>query len=147
MKRLYKSLCSPSKDRRLLVKSVLLLGMVRLGLWLLPFQTVRRLLTRMRRAIAELQEGDQASIDEVVWAVTAASRYTPAATCLTQALATQVLLSRRGHQASLCIGVARSEQGQFQAHAWVECQGRIVIGGIKALSRFAPLLSLDEKQP
>jgi hypothetical protein len=91
------------------------------------------------------EAGDQACMRQVVWAVTVASRYVPAATCLTQALATQILLSRRGHPTSLRIGVGRSEAGEFQAHAWVECQGRVVIGGIKALSRYTPLLSLGRE--
>ena len=145
MKRLYKFLRLPSTDRRLLVNSVLLLGMVRLRLWLLPFQTLRHLLIRMTRATAELQATDQASIDQVVWGVTVGSRYVPAATCLTQALATQMLLSHCGHPARLRIGVARSETGEFHAHAWVECQGRIVIGGTDAPLRYTPLAPLEGK--
>jgi hypothetical protein len=77
--------------------------------------------------------------------VTLASRCVPSATCLTQALAGQVLLSRHGHPASLRIGVARSAAGEFQAHAWVECHGRIVIGGAQTLSRFTPLPSLERE--
>jgi hypothetical protein len=84
---------------------------------------------------------------QVVWAVTVGSRYVPAATCLTQALVTQVLLSRRGHPASMRIGVARSEAGEFQAHAWVECRGRVVIGGAQAPLRFTPLPSLERERP
>jgi Transglutaminase-like superfamily len=91
----------------------------------------------------ESQGGDPVSLEQVVWTVTVASQNIPGATCLTQALVTQVLLSRRGHPASLCIGVARSEAGEFLAHAWVECQGSVVIGGITALTRFTPLPSLD----
>ena len=86
-------------------------------------------------------------MEQVVWAVTVASQYVPAATCLTQALAAQVLLSRLGHPASLRIGVSRDEAGEFQAHAWVECQGRVVIGGVQALSRFTPLPPLDGERP
>ncbi len=75
-----------------------------------------------------------------------ASRYVPAATCLTQSLATKVLLSRQGHQASVRIGVARSEAGQFQAHAWVESNGRVVIGGPEShLKRYTPLLASGEE--
>ena len=50
-------------------------------------------------------------------------------TCLVQALALQVLLEREGFPASLCIGVARGQRGQLEGHAWVESQGRILIGG------------------
>jgi Transglutaminase-like superfamily len=142
MERFHKFRCLPSPYRHLLVKSVLLLGLVWAALRLLPFQTLQRLLAHMMHAHAASPGRDPASMGQVIWAVTVASRYIPAATCLTQALATQVLLSRRGHAASLRIGVSRSEAGEFQAHAWVECQGRVVIGGIKALSRYTPLLVL-----
>jgi hypothetical protein len=116
-------------------------------LWLLPFWTLRRLLAHMMPAHAATHEGNQASIRHIVWAVTVASRYVPAATCLTQALATQVLLRRCGYSANLRIGVARSEAGEFQAHAWVEYQGEVVIGGVQAPSRFTPLASLDGERP
>jgi hypothetical protein len=133
----------PSADRNLLVKSALLLGAVRLGLWLFPFQTLRRLLDRMTGGNTTLQE--ETSIAKITWAITVASGYVPAATCLTQALTTQVLLGQQGHTGTLRIGVVRSEVGQFQAHAWVEYQGRVVIGGIEAPSRFTPLPPLEGK--
>jgi len=143
MKRLRNFCGLPSPYRYLFVKSLLLLGIIRVGLWLLPFRNLRRLLAYIMRAHVKSQGGNQASLERVVWAVTVASRYVPAATCLTQALAAQVLLSRMGHPASLRLGVAHSEAGEFQAHAWVECQGRVVIGGVQAPSRFTPLPLLD----
>jgi len=36
-------------------------------------------------------------------------------------------------------------QGQLQAHAWVESQGRIVSGGLKDLWRYTPLPLLEGK--
>jgi hypothetical protein len=38
------------------------------------------------------------------------------------------------------IGVVRSEEGKFEAHAWVESEGRAVIGG-HALECYTPLTS------
>jgi hypothetical protein len=143
MKRLHEFWRLPPAYRRLLITSLLVLGVIRVGLWLLPFQTLRRLLAYATRWGAEAQAADHASITQVARAVTRASPYIPAASCLTQALATQVLLHQRGHSARLRIGVARSARGAFQAHAWVECQGLIVIGGAQALSHFTPFPPLD----
>jgi len=143
MKRIRKFLRIHRTDRRLLVKSVFLVGFIRLGLWLLPLQTLRRLLARIARASPELQEADAAVIDRAAWAVKVASRYMPKATCLTQALAVQMLLSRRGYPVHLRIGVAKGERGQLEAHAWVESQERIVIGGLVDLSRYTPLPPLE----
>ena len=148
MKQLYKFLRLPSTDRSLLIKSVLLVGTVRLGLRLLPFQTVRRLITQLATHALSSQKQEEAPINRLVWAVKVASRYVPDATCLTQALATQVLLSRQGCQTNLRIGVARSAAGQFQAHAWVEKDGVVVIGGpASLLQRYTPLPAFgDETQ-
>lgn len=147
MKRLRKFLHLTSGDRRLLVSAALLLGMIRLGLWLLPFQTLRRLLARITQTASKLQEKDQVCVDQVVRAVAVASRYMPGEVkCLARALATQVLLGRRGHQSHLRLGVAKSEAGQLEAHAWVESQGRIVIGGLKDLARYTPLPTLEAER-
>ena len=65
-----------------------------------------------------------------IWAVTTAARHFPAAcTCLPQALAAQVMLGRRNLPAEVKIGVAKGELGKLEAHAWLECAGRIVLGG------------------
>jgi hypothetical protein len=85
----------------------------------------------------------QPSVERIAWAVGAASRYVPTATCLSQALAAQVLLARHGHPASLRIGVARGAAGRLEAHAWIESRGRIVIGGTADLARYTPLPALD----
>lgn len=129
-------------DQYLLLKAVLLVMGIRLGLWLLPFQQLRRILAKATRPLARLQALGQ-SPGQIVWAVKVASRYLPAATCLTQALATQLLLVRRGYPAHLRIGVAKDENGQLAAHAWVESQGRIVIGGLENLTQYTPLPPLE----
>lgn len=129
MERLRKFLRLPAADRRLLVKALLLIGAARLGLWVLPFPVLRRLMARLTRRNAAPSRADPAELGRISWAVTAVSRCVPEATCLTQALATKLLLCWRGQQASLRIGVARSEAGQFIAHAWVESNGKVVIGG------------------
>ena len=142
MKRLRKFLQLPSAERRLLVKAALLLGAVRLGLWLLPFRTLRRVLTQLGQGFEGLYKLDQCSEDRLAWGVTKASRYVPKATCLTQALATQVLLARRGQPALLRIGVVKGEEGRLEAHAWLESRGEVVIGGSE-LERYTQLTALE----
>ncbi|HEY9875191.1 MAG TPA: lasso peptide biosynthesis B2 protein [Candidatus Obscuribacterales bacterium] len=147
MRRLRKFLSLTASDRQLVVSAALLLAGIRLGLWLLPFKTLRHLLTLIAQAPLELQPTNQVSVDKVVWAVAVVSRYMPGEVkCLARALATEVLLGRSGHQAELRIGVAKGEQGQLEAHAWVESQGRIVIGALKDLARYTPLPTLEVKR-
>ena len=65
---------------------------------------------------------------ELSWAITQAARFIPGASCLTQALSLQVLLSKAGLHSRLCIGVRKESKG-FEAHAWIERDGRVLIGG------------------
>lgn len=147
MQRLLKFLHLKQRDRLLLIKTALLLGTIRLGLWLLPFQTLRELLARITPTTSELEKTQQASVSRVVWAVNVVSRFMPGEVkCLARALATQALLRKYGYQAQLCIGVAKSEEGKLEAHAWIENQGRVVVGGLKDLARFTPLSNLEVKK-
>lgn len=66
---------------------------------------------------------------ELNWAITRAARFVPVASCLTQALSLQVMLGRRGLGSRLCIGVRKGKNKDFEAHAWVERDGRVLIGG------------------
>jgi transglutaminase superfamily protein len=76
----------------------------------------------------------------VAWAVRTATHLVPLGrTCLTEALAAQHLLRRRGHDATLRFGVDKPAGDALAAHAWVEAAGRILIGGESA-ARYRPLL-------
>ena len=86
------------------------------------------------------------SVGKIVWTVNAASRYMPGVMCLARALTTQVIMSRHGLSPQLRIGVAKTERGKLEAHAWVEYQGRVAIGGLSNLSKFVPLPSLEAER-
>lgn len=132
----------PRSERWLLVKAALLLGAIRSGLRLLPFQTLKQLLDSASR-VPESHSSNQFSSDRIAWAVIAAGRYVVRdKPCLTQALAAQVLLKRRGYPATLRIGVAREGSGELQAHAWVESEDGVVVGG-GDLSRYTLLPAFD----
>lgn len=143
MRRLLKFLHLSRKDRRLFIRTLFLLGTVRLALWLLPFRTIQNLTERITRIYFKQQDKDQNDIDRVVWAVKTASRYIPKATCLTQALTARYLLARYGQQASLRIGVSKDKEGDFEAHAWVESSGRILIGDLADHQKYTPFPPLD----
>ncbi len=129
MTRLRKFLHLTSRDRRLLITAVFLLGTIRLGLRFIPFRTVQRIVGHRAQAPTSSHQIDQPSIEQLVWAVKVASQYVPKATCLTQALATQIVLGRHGYSTQLCIGAARTQERRLEAHAWVENQGKVVVGG------------------
>lgn len=131
-------------ERFLLLRTWLLLWPVRLSLWLLPFATTRRLVAWASQRRAASQSRCQAP-ERLVWAVQVAARYVPGASCLTQAMAAQILLTRNGHPADLRYGVANDAQEGFSAHAWVESNGVTVIGG--SHDHYVELSSKPESSP
>jgi hypothetical protein len=134
----------PAGDRKLLIRAAVLLWIVRLGLWILPFQRLRDLLSKKNRKPIGEATTELASIRKITRSVKRMSRYVPAATCLAQALVTITMLEEAGLPASLRIGVARSEAGKIEAHAWVESMGKVIIGGTHVdLKRFTVLHAVE----
>ena len=129
---------SPEK-RPLLVQTALILGAVRIGLWLLPFGTLQRLAER-----AGKKSGTAHPVQRLIWAVTAVGRRIPRSTCLTQALAAQVLLARSGHPSRIQFGVAKDGQRGFEAHAWLVFAGQVILGG--DVDRYTSILAVEAKR-
>jgi len=150
MKQLYRFLRLSWTDKVLLVQAVSLLAVVRLGLCLLPFQALRRLLARAAEGrSSSVQSHGAIQPQRVLWAVGMAGRHFPSiGTCLMQALAAHVLLGRRHYPTELHIGVTRDDKGKFLGHAWLESGGTVIIGG-EALreQRYTPLLAMDHLEP
>ena len=148
MRRIARLMRLPPEDWRLLFRAIGLIWAIRLGLWLLPFRNLRSLVDRrMARALkppAEAPEVTYRRIRRVTWAVSRLSRYVPKATCLTQALTTQLLLYREGYPSRIQIGVGKGDNDKFQAHAWVEYEGWIVIGG-RGAEMVTPITSLQNE--
>jgi hypothetical protein len=109
---------------------------VRIALWVLPFTVLRRIVTFF--AGGPSHPTGRVSADELSWAVRTAGRFVLHATCLTQAISLHILLRRRGLESQIRVGV-RKETGIFEAHAWVESRGRILIGMHEAPT-YTPIL-------
>ena len=143
-RRLEQFLRLPPADRALFVRSVLILGTARVALWLLPLKSARRLLARMARPIS----ASPPSPERIAWAISRAERVVPRATCLPQALAAESLLYWADHPSVLRIGVVKTDEGRLVAHAWVECEGRIVVGELRDdLSSYTPLPPIPGVRP
>jgi hypothetical protein len=121
-------------ERRMVLRALFVVVVARASLWIMPVGRARRVVAR---AAARAPVG---SAEQVVWGVRAVSRYLPGATCLTQAIAAQSLLTRSGFPSQVEIGVAKekhrvgdgstskNEVRRLHAHAWVVCQGQVVLG-------------------
>jgi hypothetical protein len=111
-------------ERRLALRALGIVVRVRVRLTVSSFPTVDRL-TKERPIRETVGPHSAARIGSTVAAV---SGYVPGASCLTQALATRALLAEEGHASTLRLGMARID-GRLQAHAWLESDGTIVVGG------------------
>lgn len=126
--RLAKWRALPDSDRHLLLEALRTLLVTRLALHVRPLTALKR------EPAAERRTADPSRI---AWAVRIAARAVPGAACLAQALAVHRMLAVRGRPSKLELGVAK-EGGKFGAHAWLVCDGQIVIGGEEA-ARFVRL--------
>jgi hypothetical protein len=96
---------------------------------MVPTRVLLRFVTRRVEVTDERRLSAPLDVDRIVRTIRSAARLVPRASCLTQALAGQLLLASNGIRSDLRIGVCRSDPGGLAAHAWVEVDGVVVLGG------------------
>jgi hypothetical protein len=132
------------EDKRILIQVTLLLAAIRTGLSLLPYRVVQRLVVQLSTR-GRLRNADVHYRRRVLRAVRAAGRHLLGQKpCLTQALAVQWLFNRIGYPTNLRIGVAKDHTGKLLAHAWVEHEGKIIMGGPASSSIYERLRPVKE---
>lgn len=141
MKKVLKFLFLPYQKKKLLGQSLITVSAIRLSLWIFPFKVLNRWLCAFAATESDDRVTEWNVIDSVTAAVQLCSRCVPYASCLTQALAARTLLGLRGQNSQLKIGVGRDEDGKFMAHAWVEIDGKIIIGKLPQHHSFNVLKS------
>jgi hypothetical protein len=117
------------RDRGLVIEAATFLVVARLAPPVIRYSALRRALGRWS---ARRTDRVAAPPLRVGWAVSAASRRLGFATCLTQALAVDAMLRRRGYPSDIRFGVrpGTGDTDPIEAHAWVESGGVVVIGGL-----------------
>ena len=139
MKRIAKFFALTRSDRALLLRTFAPLVAMRLAMWTLPFARVREICDAMSRPMRADPSGAPPSAERIAWAVAALSRVVPRAdNCLVRALTTGIVLKRYGYPSELKIGVMKPVGGRFEAHAWLESDGVVVIGDFQ-LDRYAAM--------
>jgi hypothetical protein len=130
-------------ERTIALDAAAALLATRAGLRLAGFRRWQNLLTGLTPArMRQMAAGAQDSADGAKTIATmeaAAARHLPfKPNCLEQSLVLWWLLRRRGIPADLRIGV-RKDEGNFQAHAWVEAGGAILSESGDEHIHFVPL--------
>jgi hypothetical protein len=114
----------------------------------MPLTYIRRFMRWTARISSVKKAHSNQDFERAVWAIESVGKYILGdSPCLTQALATQHLLTRLNKQSELCIGVAKDGWGKLIAHAWVESDGVIIIGGSEdSVKQYTKLPSLEGKR-
>lgn len=120
------------RDNLFLFRTWLRLSVVSLALRFTHYRKCRNIFSH------ELA-GTHWSPESIGWAVTTAARYVPGAKCLAQAIVAETLLLQSGFPAQIHVGVTRPGESRLRAHAWVECDGVVVVGEEERLSELAQL--------
>ena len=136
----------PSAERRILCMAVPTVVTVAVLLRVAPYRHVVRLLDRVCGTKTNGSDAQNATADlspeerRILWAVqTASRRVVPKRPCLTQALAARCLFARGGRPIPILrFGVERHRE-HLAAHAWLERGGTVILGGVRAPTRYTRL--------
>ena len=139
MNKAFKLLRLSPADMMILTKLTVLFVAVRLGLTMLPFRRLRNFLHQLAHAWPHPRRASRRDMARIVGIARAISPYLLGdKPCLTNALVVQFLLERRGYPTVLRIGVAKKDGRALEAHAWLEYEGMVLIGGVDSPQRFTP---------
>jgi hypothetical protein len=115
---------------RALIRVGIMLWIVRLAMWCMPFASLRARLSARRDALARRRPASRrGDLARIARHVRLGSRLVPRCTCLVQALVAEQLLAESGHASVVRFGMADAADQRSSAHAWVECEGRVLVGG------------------
>ncbi len=126
--------------RRLALEAAVVAGLVSIGLRTMSVARFRRAL---QGCFGALRSRSRPPFESLAWSVrAAAARVHAPRTCLLEALVAEFMLRRRNYQPALRFGVRRTREPEvLDGHAWVECDGTVVVGSVAHLSEYAPLSS------
>jgi hypothetical protein len=132
-----------SRDRARAIGALAWLVAAEMAVRVLPFSTLTRW---MERVPPSRSHAASLTSSECGVAIRRAARIFPAGRCLARAVAASCLLRRAGRIATLNLGVGFDVERQFEAHAWLECDGIVVTGG-DISDRYASIGAAAEKDP
>lgn len=122
-------------DQILYLETMFWLGISRLAILILPFRWIApHLGTHMASSD---ENGNKETAISVSRAILTMSWHLPwECKCLVQAISGKMMLSQRKISSTLYLGVAKKEDGDLNAHAWLRVGDIIILGG-GGLERFA----------
>jgi len=140
--KLCKAFALSASDWLLIAQATIWFAVVELGLRVLQLRTMLAILQDEKFSNRESHDQSSVNPERAGYCVELASRLHPLdPTCLKKALVLYALLTRIGFDLQLLIGATKIE-GKLDAHAWLEHQGRVILGGL-GHERYSTLCCLD----
>lgn len=128
----------------LIMTSLMVLAAIRAGMRTIPFATLLSLVRQRSQPKPTAKRDGRWTQEIIVWSVDRSADVLPGiSTCLARALAANIMLANNGYRPTLQIGVAVEDAGKITAHAWVEIDGKVVIGALADMQRYAPFSALN----
>ncbi len=124
------------RERRVFLRAWILLLKYRLWLTLSSRERIAACVSHAMAAPLDDAGDDRQAGPWLALVNQAARHHVIRANCLVRGLAGRELLSQLGIDARLRIGVARGDRNELNAHAWLECGGRVVGDSPDVSSRF-----------
>jgi Transglutaminase-like superfamily len=116
------------------------LNFIRISFLGLKFLTLQNILNKISQFNSHKIVYSEELIDKIVWRVDVSSQLSPGGVkCLARALLVHTMMERAGLHPVLRIGVTDNPLKNFQAHAWVEYEGKIIIGNLPDLKEYSIL--------
>jgi hypothetical protein len=146
MARLFKLAALPWPEQRLYLKTALWLIAVKAGLLLFGFNRLRRFLEWRSHPASSAADGGEMTQIVVVIQRISAFLAPVRIDCLPQALVGLRLMRQKGFTVQMKIGVLKNHGDRLCAHAWLEYQGRVVLGDLTDLHQFTAFPALEAAQ-
>ena len=121
--------------------SVFVVLVVRLGLWTTRYQRIRAALVRACPSDPQVER--RVTVARITHAVARIAKFIPDASCLTQTISCQAMLSWKGIPSTITMGLKKDAEGAFKAHAWLTWNDQVVLEGNEGtVLDFAKILDL-----
>ena len=143
MKRFTKFFSLKKHERKLLLQTYITLTTIRLGLLILPFSRLQLFLKKFVRFNKVAIETERQVLPLDIARATHRSSKLCLGTvkCLAKALTVNILMSKYNYPCKLNIGVTKGKSNALEAHAWVEAEGKVIVGYLPDLSSFQIMYS------
>lgn len=133
----------PWRQKRLLVEAVFTLALAWVVIHTLPYRRLTRMFRQPMRRLEIQGEARVRRIEEVRWAVDAATKGLPwRMVCFPRALAAWWMLRHRGIATAICCGAATTGRLGLHTHVWLQDGACGVVGvaeaqGFTLLARYS----------